>query len=195
MEKIKQENNLTIPNLLTALRIILVPFFIWQYLRGHSLTALVIFLIVQLTDLLDGMIARKFGQVTSLGKLLDPIADKLLLLSVLACLTLRPIEGRGLPLWVLFVVLGKEALTLLGGAFALRRKVVVQSQFLGKAATFLFAGTIVVILLGYQTLGTVLLYISLATSLGALVFYGVQMYKGLRDGTYGNNPLLPKGKH
>jgi cardiolipin synthase len=180
MERIKRENNLNVPNALTALRILLVPFFVWQYLRGNLITALIIFLVVQQTDLLDGMIARRFNLVTSFGKLMDPLADKLLLLSVLTCFT---ITGK-LPLWVLIVMLSKELLLIAGSAYALKKKVVVQSQFLGKAATVLFAGMVVATLLSLSPLDTILLYAGMASSLAALVFYAVDMLRKKREGTF-----------
>lgn len=179
MEKIKQENNLTIPNLLSALRLVLIPFYVWQYLRGHQITALIIFLIVQLTDLLDGMIARRFGQVTSLGKLLDPLADKLLLIAVLVCFV---ITGQ-LPLWVLIVILSKEVIMLIGGAVALKHKIVVQSKMIGKVATVLFAAMIILMLLSISPLDRIMMYVALATSLAALVYYALDMLRGLRDGS------------
>lgn len=181
MEKIKREKILNVPNLLTMLRIVLVPFFIWQYMRDNKLAALTIFLIVQLTDLLDGMIARHYHLVTNFGKLMDPLADKLLLLSVLACFT---IKGELWP-WVLVVILVKEGIMIIGGAWALKQKVVVQAQFLGKAATVLFAAMIVATLLDWKPLNTILLYISLAASLGALVFYAVDLLRDMRSGTFG----------
>lgn len=187
MEKIKRENNLNVPNALTILRILLVPFFAWQYLRGNQVAALVIFLIVQLTDLLDGMIARKYHLITSFGKLMDPLADKLMLISVLICFT---ITGK-LPLWVLLVIAAKELLLIIGGAYALKKHLVVQSQFLGKLATVLFAGMVVAVLLSLSPLDTILMYAGVAASLGALVFYATGMLRSIHAGTFGEQPKNP----
>lgn len=176
MEKIKQENNLTLPNLLTALRLVLIPFFVWKYLSGRQVAALVIFLIVQLTDLLDGMIARRFGQVTNLGKLLDPLADKLLLLSVLTCFVI----DHKMPLWVFIVILTKELVMMVGSVYALRKKIVVQAKMLGKVATVLFAAMVVCMLLSWSPVDAILMYVALAVSLAALVFYAVDGWKVLR---------------
>lgn len=184
MEKIKQEKNFNVPNALTVLRIVLVPFFVWQYMRGNQIVALVIFLIVQLTDLLDGMIARRFNLITSFGKLMDPLADKLLLISVLICFTIT----NKLPLWVLLVIAAKELLLIIGGAYALKKHMVVQSQFLGKMATVLFAGMVVAVLLSLSPLDTILMYAGVAASLGALVFYATNLIRSIRSGVLGRQP-------
>ncbi|MBO7690301.1 MAG: CDP-alcohol phosphatidyltransferase family protein, partial [Clostridia bacterium] len=72
-----KEGALTIPNLLSAIRILLIPVFLVLFLKGHYVAAVIVLVINGLTDTYDGKIARKFNQVSNLGKLLDPIADKL----------------------------------------------------------------------------------------------------------------------
>ena len=84
-----KKNWMNLPNLLTSIRILLVPALLIAFFRSprdRQLPSLIIFLAAGLTDCLDGYIARKFNQITSLGKILDPIADKLLTASTLLCL-------------------------------------------------------------------------------------------------------------
>lgn len=80
---------LTIPNLLSVLRLILLPVYARMYLSGQYLPAGIIMAVSCLTDCLDGMIARRYNQITNLGKLLDPLADKITQLTVLLCLCLK----------------------------------------------------------------------------------------------------------
>lgn len=81
---------MNLPNKLTLTRILLVPFFVWFMLwtdfRYSSLLALIIFAVASITDMLDGRIARKRNQITTFGKFLDPIADKILVLSAMICM-------------------------------------------------------------------------------------------------------------
>lgn len=98
----------TIPNLLTFLRVILIPFFLWQILKGHFATALGIFFVAGITDGLDGMIARKFDQGSRLGQWLDPLADKLLAVSTYIVLSLPGQVYDPIPLWLTAVVVLRD---------------------------------------------------------------------------------------
>ena len=101
---------MNLPNKLTMLRIILVPFFVLFMSIGASaanlFVALVIFIVASLTDMLDGKIARKYGLVTNFGKLMDPLADKVLVMSAMLCFV-----SAGLaPAWIVIVILTREFL-------------------------------------------------------------------------------------
>ena len=172
MEKIRQEKNLNVPNMLTILRFLLLPVFVWKYLDGSVTAALVVYVVVQLSDLLDGYIARRWNLITEFGKLMDPLADKFMLLAVLICFGIK----EQIPWWVIGLVLGKEALMIVGGIFALRRKIVVAALRIGKIATGVFALAVVGMLINNQTdaLGivpTALLYLAVAITFWALVVY------------------------
>ncbi|MBR6918395.1 MAG: CDP-alcohol phosphatidyltransferase family protein [Clostridia bacterium] len=81
---------ITIPNLLSFFRIALIPFFVWAYsFRDDIVLSMVILVLSALTDIVDGFVARRFAMVSNVGKILDPIADKLTQLAVLACLCVR----------------------------------------------------------------------------------------------------------
>ena len=121
---------LNIPNVLTLVRVILVPVFIALYCCGQTGLAFAAYVAASLTDAVDGRLARRLNQVTDFGKLMDPLADKLMQMSMMFCLA-----GTGyLPWWVLFVLLAKEAVMVAGGALLLKRDVVVMSNWSGKAA-------------------------------------------------------------
>ena len=104
MEHIKQDQIINIPNALTVVRILLLPVVVWRFIIGDATGALIAYLAAMLTDALDGIIARKFNQITALGKLLDPLADKLL---VTACMMIFVGWGR-MPSWLVFIVIARE---------------------------------------------------------------------------------------
>lgn len=136
-----------IPNGLSFLRIVLCGVFVYLFLKDQYTAALVIFAAAFFTDILDGYLARHFQWITPLGKLLDPAADKLLVLSALLCILLKKEE----PFYkVLFtVVLVKEGLMIAGGLYMLRRKTVVKADFAGKVASGLFGAGIALCLLSF----------------------------------------------
>lgn len=95
---------MNLPNKLTLLRIIAIPVFIVVLMMEHRYTATIIFIAAALTDMLDGHIARKYDLVTNFGKLMDPLADKLLVMSALLCLVeLGEVAG-----WMVIVILARE---------------------------------------------------------------------------------------
>lgn len=101
----------TIPNLLSLFRMGLVPLFIISVIDGHPFRALVIFLVAGITDALDGLIARVFQQQSLLGTYLDPIADKLLLVSAYVTLSIPQLNpGTQIPLWVTVLVIARDVL-------------------------------------------------------------------------------------
>ena len=128
----KKEN---IPNILTLIRFILIPFIYTSVLSKHYLTALIIFTVSALTDVLDGYIARKFNYITDIGKLIDPLADKLTQISLLLSLAFLKI----LPWWIFSIVFVKELILVISASVLYSKKdVVVYSKWYGKLATTLF---------------------------------------------------------
>ena len=130
---------LNVPNALTLFRILLIPVYLWRYLTAQSqmdyLTAAGILLLSALSDTMDGYIARRFHQITQLGKILDPAADKLTLAAVIVSLWLtRP---NWWPLYTLFIL--KEFLMLLGGLRLHRKQVKIEgAKWFGKLSTIMF---------------------------------------------------------
>ena len=129
----KKKEILTIPNLLSAFRLLLVPVIAWLYCgrEDYHLTALAL-LVSGATDIVDGFIARRFDMVSDLGKVLDPVADKLTQTAMLACLLTRFEAMWGL----LAVLVGKEAVMAAMGLFVIRRtREVYSARWHGKLAT------------------------------------------------------------
>ena len=128
------------PNMLTVFRLILVPIFIMVYLDGHAYAALFVFTIASITDMFDGYLARKNNQVTSFGKLMDPLADKLLVISALVCHGVRNV----FPWSAIIMVVVKEVSMITGGLLMLGKKnVVVHANYWGKTATCAFIGALI----------------------------------------------------
>ena len=134
---------MNLPNKLTLLRIILVPVFIVVLMMGHYYIAAGIFVVASFTDMLDGKIARKYDLVTNFGKLMDPLADKLLVMSALICL----VELGDIPGWMAIVILGREfAITGLR-TVAASSGTVIAAGWTGKIKTVLQMIAVVLILL------------------------------------------------
>ena len=175
MEHIRRDKIVNIPNCLTLVRIALLPVVVWRFLAGDTLGALLFYLLAMLTDAADGIIARKFNQITALGKLLDPIADKLSLVTLLG---LFVADGQ-IPLWLLGIILLKEVTLVVGGAVALKRGIVVYALPIGKVTTVAFVASIVVRFLGWRSTADVLLGVSVVLSMVALVWYSLDLMKKL----------------
>ena len=113
------KGSLTIPNLLSVIRIALIPVFAVLYLKGEMVPAVLILVISGLTDLFDGKIARRFNQVSALGKILDPVADKLTQITVAIILLIKFHQAQSPVInafgWVFIVFLAKEGFMVLGG--------------------------------------------------------------------------------
>lgn len=140
----------TIPNLLSILRMGLVPLFIIAVIDGYSLRALLIFLAAGITDALDGFIARVWKQQSLLGTYLDPVADKLLLVSAYVTLSIPSLnQGTQIPLWVTVLVIARDVL-LVVMALVLYLAAGVRSfppSVLSKINTVLQVVTVVLVLL------------------------------------------------
>jgi cardiolipin synthase len=125
---------LTVPNLLSFLRILLIPVFVWLIVDPDTTAAgLVLFGVVAATDWVDGWVARRTGQVTELGKVLDPVADRLAIAAALIALVIR----GAFPLWAALAIILRDVVVLVVGAILLsRRGIRLDVRFLGKIATF-----------------------------------------------------------
>lgn len=166
-----------IPNILTVLRFFLIPFTVYFLVNNQFILAIVFLVLSGLTDVLDGAIARKFNFITNFGKLIDPLADKITQLSLLGTLVLKNI----IPLWILVIVLVKEAAMVAGASFLYGKDLVVSSKWYGKAATVLFYLAIVVSMvirdLEIQTsIDLIIYYIALAMTLFSLIMYFREFY-------------------
>ena len=176
MEHIRRDKIVNIPNCLTLIRIALLPVVVWRFRKGDSMGALIVYLLAMLTDAVDGFIARRYNQVTALGKLLDPLADKLSLVTLIA----RFVADGQIPLWLMGIILLKEVAMVVGGAVALKRGIVVYALPIGKITTVAFITSIVVRFLGWRMTADVLLGVSVVLSMVALVWYSLDLMKKLK---------------
>lgn len=168
---------MSIPNLLSLIRLVLVPVFAVVFFRpwpDAHFWAAVIYLAAFLTDIADGWIARHFNQITKLGRILDPLADKLMTFTVIICITADGI----IPLWAVVVFFCKE-LTMAIGGYLMYQKVgdVISSNWLGKSSTgvfFVVCAALVLFPAIPRSWATGLISFALALTLAALVSYIIQ---------------------
>ena len=189
-EKIQKlfSNVWTIPNVLTIIRIILIPVFVVLFFKGEKIAALCVFCAASLTDMLDGYLARKLNQITDFGKLFDPLADKLMVLTAMVCQTF----WGPLPLVAVIIVALKELVMVLGGVFMLSKDVVVYSNYFGKAAQVGFIASLILsffherfvegnVMLRGMTPDIILLWITVALAVVAMVIYAAGAIKKIHN--------------
>ena len=134
MEKLSRQQILNLPNGLTIIRVLAIPVILSLLFypgETYQWVSAIFFLLVAVTDTLDGYLARRRGMVTTLGKFLDPLADKLLIVTALIAL----IPTRGIPFWMVILIVGREiAVTGLRG-IAISQGIVISASNLGKYKT------------------------------------------------------------
>jgi cardiolipin synthase len=125
---------LTLPNVISAFRIAMIPVFVALILDEDATTAgLIVFGVVVATDWVDGTIARRTGQVSDLGKVLDPVADRLAIAAGIIALAIRGV----FPVWAAVAILARDVVVLVVGLVVLmRRHVTIEVRWIGKVATF-----------------------------------------------------------
>ena len=166
-----REQIFTIPNFMSLFRLVLVPFIIWIYMRDSYDVAAVLVLVSAVTDILDGVIARKFNMVSDLDKVLDPICDKLTHAALLICLVTRYVY-----VWVLFALLVvKEFTTGTLGAIAIKRRGSVHSaQWFGKVCTVVFETSMIALMLFPGLPGSIVNGVIVLC--GAVMLFSLVMY-------------------
>ena len=168
---------MNLPNKLTILRVIMIPFFVAALLydgganQNMRYVAAALFIIASLTDMLDGKIARKYNLVTNFGKFMDPLADKLLVCSAMICM----IELGRLPSWVVIVIIGREFVISGFRLIASDNGVVIAANYWGKIKTVCQMVMIIVLIAdlggGFVILEQILIYASLLLTVISLVTY------------------------
>lgn len=161
-----------VPNILTIIRFILVPFIVGFALKDNYIVAAIFLVISGFTDVADGYIARKFNFITDFGKLMDPLADKVTQVATLVVLVVQGI----IPLWILIIVLVKEFLLVIGASFLYGKDLVVSSKWYGKVSTVLFYVAIFISMISKQfdlnlVFDTYIYYLAVAFTLFSLVMY------------------------
>lgn len=178
---------MNLPNKLTIMRVILIPFFVFFLLSPYfpaygNYIAVAIFIVASLTDMLDGKIARKYNLVTNFGKFMDPLADKLLVCSAMICL----IELDRLAAWIVIVIIAREFIISGFRLVASDNGVVIAASYWGKFKTTFRMLMVIVLILDiqmpfFQILGTVLTYVALILTVVSLIDYIVKNKDVLKD--------------
>ena len=140
---------MNLPNILTLFRIVLIPFYIvfaYQPSFLASVVAAAIFLLASLTDILDGYLARARSEVTQLGKFLDPIADKLLILSALILL----VGNHNVPAWLAIIIIGREFAVTGFRAIASTEGVVIAAESTGKIKMVLQTVSVIILTIRFD---------------------------------------------
>ena len=169
---------MNLPNKLTILRTVMIPFFILflytDWFHGYDkIIAAVIFIAASLTDMLDGKIARKYNLVTNFGKFMDPLADKLLVCSALICF----VELDKLPAWMVIIIISREFIISGFRLVASDNGIVIAASWWGKSKTI--SQMIMIILLiadipALSVLNTVLIWVALILTVVSLIDYLVK---------------------
>ena len=179
---------MNLPNKLTVLRVILIPFFVAALMaQGGTnetmrIVAVVIFIVASLTDLLDGKIARKYNLVTNFGKFMDPLADKLLVCSALICF----IELGQVPAWMVILIISREFIISGFRLVASDNGVVIAASYWGKFKTAFQMIAIVLLIFNIPALSVVTqicLWSALILTIVSLVDYLIKNHKVLTEGS------------
>jgi cardiolipin synthase len=175
---IKRKDFFLIPNLLAFFRILLLPV-IFYFLAQDTTTGYFIAVLLMLTaiasDVLDGYFARKLNQVTDLGKILDPLADKL----GLGIFVIFIIFHRGFPIWAAVLLFSKDLLTLVGAVALVKRKdFFPMSNNWGKLNSWVWAITVILYVVRFDLLKEIFLFLAITTVLNCIIQY-LKMFLGL----------------
>ena len=176
---------MNLPNKLTLLRMIMVPFFVifmMVPLPCGRIIALVLFIAASLTDTADGYIARKYNLITDFGKFMDPLADKLLVCAAMICL----IETNQLPAWVVIIIISREFIISGFRLIAAENGLVIAANMWGKFKTVSQMLMIIVLVANidlpfFTILGQILIWLSLALTVISLVVYIAQNVSVLQE--------------
>ncbi|MBQ4293471.1 MAG: CDP-diacylglycerol--glycerol-3-phosphate 3-phosphatidyltransferase [Lachnospiraceae bacterium] len=167
---------MNLPNKLTMLRVILIPFFVFFMLTDlvpySGLIALAIFIAASITDFLDGKIARKYNLITNFGKFMDPLADKLLVCSAMICL----IPLGLLPAWIVIIIIAREFVISGFRLIASDNGIVIAASWWGKwkTVTQMFMVIVLILEIYFPVLripGLVLMYAALVLTIVSLIDY------------------------
>ena len=170
------KRNLTLANFLSSIRLALIVVFVVLFKKEHYIGAFVTLVFSAISDLLDGIAARALNQVTELGKILDPIADKLTLIAVLICIcTMFPIVA-----YFAVVLIIKDLLMLIGGGVLLKKKIAPPAaKWYGKLGTTIFYSSVLIIVVlkvFYQHVASDMLIITLFSLTTAVMLFAVIRY-------------------
>lgn len=172
---------MNLPNKLTVLRVILIPFFVTTLMMEYRYAAVGVFVAASLTDFLDGYIARKYNLVTNFGKFMDPLADKLLVCAALVCL----VELQQLPSWMVIIIVSREFIISGFRLVAVEQGVVIAASYWGKFKTTFQMIAIILLIVNIPALSiitSICTWIALALTLISLYDYIAKNHKVLTGG-------------
>lgn len=171
-----------IPNILSVVRLLCIPVFVLLFKHHYRIAAAGVFCGASLTDVIDGYLARRNNWVTNVGKILDPLADKLMQFTVLLCLTLSFEGASHVIACIVLVLFTLKELTMLAGAIVVLRvkRNVVASVWYGKLATVIFFIITITLILDPNNfaLCAILCTLLVCTILFALIMYYVKIFRG-----------------
>ncbi len=178
---------MNLPNKLTVLRVLMIPFFVvfalMELVPGYDkYIAVLIFVVASLTDLLDGKIARKYNLVTNFGKFMDPLADKLLVCSALICL----IELRQLPAWMVIMIISREFIISGFRLVASDNGIVIAASYWGKFKTTFQMIAVILLIVNLPALTFITnlcVWAALVLTVVSLVDYLFKNHKVLTEGS------------
>jgi cardiolipin synthase len=171
---------LTVPNLMTFARLLLLGPILWCLAHELRVWALFWGMIGIVTDLLDGWVARRLNQSSDLGRLMDPVVDKINVLVVTLYMSLSPYYS--FPLWYFLFELVRESLLMLGGLVAVRSMhKVMESQKPGKWSAFVTGIMVILFIIDWQPVAWIMLWISLVLTVIATAHYVVQFFRVMKQ--------------
>ena len=163
-----------IPNILTMLRMAAVPVFVVFMLKDQLSIAVTIFILAELTDVLDGFIARKYNLITPFGKIADPLADKLMQLAALFMFSLKDMIPKIIP-WLVFC---KELFMLVSGIYLIRKKFDMSSKWFGKLTSVILFVTIMLVFFDVpRQITDVMLWLCVCMAIFAALMYVRNYYR------------------
>jgi CDP-diacylglycerol--glycerol-3-phosphate 3-phosphatidyltransferase len=179
---------MTLPNILTCLRVLLIPVFMVLACQGNlpcDIAALIVYVVACLTDYVDGNLARKNNQVTNFGKFMDPVADKLLVMAAL----LLFVEDGTISAWMVAIILGREFIVSALRMVAASEGLVIAANYWGKAKTMITMITLIFLLcpigpviLGPVSLQTIMIWITVVITAISGVTYIKDNFAVIKDG-------------
>ncbi len=178
---------MNLPNKLTILRVLMIPFFVLFMLvnitgAADKYIAAVIFITASLTDMLDGKIARKYNLVTNFGKFMDPLADKLLVSAAMICL----VEMGRLTAWIVIIIISREFIISGFRLIASDNGVVIAASYWGKFKTVFQMAMIIVLIFNFggvfKLVEMILIWVSLILTVVSLIDYIAKNVGVLKDG-------------
>ncbi|MCK9575179.1 MAG: CDP-alcohol phosphatidyltransferase family protein [Clostridia bacterium] len=175
-----------VPNILTVIRIIMVPIFVVLFFSTSTTIAAVVFALACLTDVADGYIARKFNAISDLGKVLDPFADKFIKLTALCCLVIKNL----IPAWIFFTMLVFDAVFIFAGALLYKKKLVISSNIVGKAGALCVTVAIFISFFKFQGINEIIFYISIGIIILSTFIYGSECINKLKTSTTTSNTAI-----